>query len=140
MPLAFRNLDEVDFLTEKLRPQPQARLQAKGYVVLFWSDSGWVRFFSKSPVVHPDDLRKLKVFAWAGNAAEYDLWKASGFSQIERALQEIAFGFRHDAASLSAFGNFGGCGVQQGGRTAYAPRGNVIHRFPFLQAIYKKDG
>jgi len=82
MPLAFRNLDEVDFLTEKLRPQLEARLLAKGYVVLFWSDSGWVRFFSKSPVLHPDDLRKLKVFAWAGNADEYDLWKAAGFSPV----------------------------------------------------------
>jgi TRAP-type C4-dicarboxylate transport system substrate-binding protein len=82
MPLAFRNLDEVDFLTEKLRPQLEARLLAKGYIALFWSDSGWVRFFSKSPVLHPDDLRKLKVFAWAGNAAEYDIWKASGFSHV----------------------------------------------------------
>jgi TRAP-type C4-dicarboxylate transport system substrate-binding protein len=41
-----------------------------------------VRFFSKSPVLHPDDLRKLKVFAWAGNAAEYDIWKAAGFSPV----------------------------------------------------------
>jgi TRAP-type C4-dicarboxylate transport system substrate-binding protein len=82
MPLAFRNLDEVDYLTEKLRPQLEARLSAKGYVVLFWSDSGWVRFFSKAPVVHPDDLRKLKVFSWAGNTDQYDLWKASGFSPV----------------------------------------------------------
>jgi TRAP-type transport system periplasmic protein len=82
MPLAFRSLDEVDYLTEKLRPQLEARLLAKGYVVLFWSDSGWVRFFSTAPVVYPDDLRKLKVFSWASYAAEYDLWKASGFNPV----------------------------------------------------------
>jgi len=82
MPLAFRTLGEVDFLTEKLRPQLEARLLAKGYVVLFWTDSGWVRFFSTAPVEHPDDLRKLKVFVWASYAAEYDLWKASGFSPV----------------------------------------------------------
>jgi len=82
MPLAFRNLEEVDYLTEKLRPQLEARLLAKGYIALFWSDSGWVRFFSTSPVLHPDDLRKLKVFSWAGNADEYDLWKAAGFSPV----------------------------------------------------------
>jgi TRAP-type C4-dicarboxylate transport system substrate-binding protein len=82
MPLAFRNLEEVDFLTDKLRPNLEARLAAKGYLVLFWADSGWVRFFSKSPVVHPDDLRKLKVFAWASYAEEYDLWKAGGFNPV----------------------------------------------------------
>ena len=92
MPLAFRNLDEVDFLTEKLRPNLEARLAAKGYLVLFWSDSGWVRFFSKSPVVHPDDLRKLKVFSWAGNANQYDLWKSSGFSPVALETSGIAQG------------------------------------------------
>ena len=92
MPLAFRNLDEVDFLTGKLRPQLEARLLAKGYVVLFWSDSGWVRFFSTSPVVHPADLRKLKVFAWASYAAEYDLWKASGFNPVALETSGISQG------------------------------------------------
>jgi TRAP-type C4-dicarboxylate transport system substrate-binding protein len=84
MPKCFRSLEEVDYVGEKLRPQLEARLLAKGYVVLFWSDSGWVQLFSKVPVVHPDDLRKLKVFsgAGAGGADEFDLWKSSGFSPV----------------------------------------------------------
>jgi TRAP-type transport system periplasmic protein len=82
MPMFFRNLGEIDYVEEKLRPQLDARMLAKGYVVLFWSDSGWVQFFSKSPVLHPDDLRKLKVFSGSDSAAAYDLWKASGFSPV----------------------------------------------------------
>ena len=82
MPMFFRNLDELDYVAQKLRPQLDARLLAKGYVVLFWSDTGWVRFFSKSPVLHPDDLRKLKVFCGTDSAAACDLWKASGFSPV----------------------------------------------------------
>jgi TRAP-type C4-dicarboxylate transport system substrate-binding protein len=82
MPKCFRSLEEVDYVAEKLRPQLEARLLAKGYVVLFWSDSGWVQLFSKTPVLHPDDLRKLKVFTGAGSASQYDLWKSSGFSPV----------------------------------------------------------
>lgn len=82
MPMAFRTLDEVDYVGEKLRPMLENRLLDKGYVVLFWTDSGWVRFFSKSPVLHPDDLRKLKLFSWVGNAHENDLWKAAGFHPV----------------------------------------------------------
>ncbi len=92
MPLFFRDLDEVDWLTEKLRPKLEARMLAKGYVVLFWTDSGWVRFFSKTPVIHPDDLRKLKVFTWAGSAVEYDLWKSAGFSPVALETAGIAQG------------------------------------------------
>jgi TRAP-type C4-dicarboxylate transport system substrate-binding protein len=80
--MAFRNLDEVDYVGEKLVPQLNARLLAKGYVVLFWTDSGWVRFFSTQPVLHPDDLRKLKIFSWAGQATQYDLYKSTGFTPV----------------------------------------------------------
>jgi TRAP-type C4-dicarboxylate transport system substrate-binding protein len=84
MPKCFRSLEEVDYVGEKLRPQLEARLLAKGYVVLFWSDSGWVHLFSKTAVLHPDDLRKLKVFSGTGarGADEFDLWKLSGFSPV----------------------------------------------------------
>lgn len=82
MPMSFRSLPEVDYVGERLRPDLENRLLAKGYVVLFWVDSGWVRFFSKSPVVRPDDLRKLKVFTWAGNHSEPDIWKAAGFNPV----------------------------------------------------------
>lgn len=82
MPMQFRSLEEVEYVEEKLRPQLEARLLAKGYVVLFWSDSGWVRFFAKSPVVHPDDLRKLKVFTDASSTQQYDIWKNCGFNPV----------------------------------------------------------
>lgn len=82
MPMSFRTLDEVDYVGEKLRPRLEQRLLEKGYVVLFWTDSGWVRFFSKRPVVHPDDLRPQKVFTWAGDPHEPDLWRAAGFKPV----------------------------------------------------------
>lgn len=88
MPMSFRSLAEVDYVGDKLRPQLEARLLAKGYVVLFWTDSGWVRFFSKRPVVRPDDLRKLKVFCWAGEIHQFDLWKAARFQPV--ALESTA--------------------------------------------------
>jgi len=82
MPMSFRSLDEVDYVGEKLRPKLEERLHSKGYTVLFWTDSGWVRFFTKTPILHPDDLRQLKIFTWVGNVHEYDLWKSSGFKPV----------------------------------------------------------
>jgi TRAP-type transport system periplasmic protein len=82
MPMFFRSLEELDYLTVALRPKLEARMLAKGYVVIFWADSGWARIFSKTPVVHPDDLRKLKVYTWSGNADQSDVWKAAGFTPV----------------------------------------------------------
>ena len=96
MPMAFRSLEEVDYLGTRLHAQLEQRLLAKGYVVLFWSDSGWVRFFSKARVEHPDDLRKLKVFTWASDTGGYDVWKAAGFNPVALETAGIAQGLMAD--------------------------------------------
>jgi len=76
MPMTFRTLEEVDYIVQKLQPMLEKRLEAKGFVALFWSDTGWVRFFSKDPVVGPDDLRKTKLFVEAGDPAYVDLYRS----------------------------------------------------------------
>ena len=43
-------------MREKLRPVLEKRFHDKGFVVLFWGDVGWVRFFSKEPAAAPAGL------------------------------------------------------------------------------------
>lgn len=89
MPMMFRSLEEVDYVGRKLQPMIETRLATKGFVVLFWSDAGWVRFFSKAPMVHPDDLRQMKLFVWAGDARTVDIWKTSGFNPVPLETADI---------------------------------------------------
>ena len=72
LPMMFRSLDEVDHVRDKLSAQLDARLLEKGYVALFWSDVGWVRFFSKAPLTRPNELKRMKLFVW-GTDAGYDV-------------------------------------------------------------------
>lgn len=89
LPMMFRDLNEVDYVGEKMRPVLEPKLASKGYVVLFWVDTGWVRFFSKDPVTYPDDLKKLKLFTWAGNAAQVDIMKKAGFTPVPLETSDI---------------------------------------------------
>src|SRR5580765_5980972 len=79
MPLVFRDWDEVDFVREKIRGELEAKLRAKGYVVLFWADSGWVNYFSKEELTTPAGFKKTKMFAWAGNAEQVEIMKSLGY-------------------------------------------------------------
>jgi TRAP-type C4-dicarboxylate transport system substrate-binding protein len=83
MPMVFQSLDELDYVREKLRPLFDKHMEEKGFVPLFWADGGWVRLFSTKPVVHPDDLRKLKLFVLSGEVKQYDLMKAAGFQPFQ---------------------------------------------------------
>lgn len=89
IPMGFRNLDEVDYVGEKMRPVLEHRLAKKGFVVLFWSDAGWVRFFSNKPVLHPDDLKKLKLFTWSGYPAQVEIYKSAGFDAVPLETADI---------------------------------------------------
>lgn len=66
MPMTFRNWDEVDYVREKLEPELAAIFEKSGYVVLFWGDAGWVRFFSKEPLEEIGALKSRRVFTSSG--------------------------------------------------------------------------
>src|SRR5919197_699406 len=51
LPMMFRNFDEFEYVNDQLRPRLEKRLAEKGFVVLFWVDAGWVRYFSKEPML-----------------------------------------------------------------------------------------
>jgi TRAP-type C4-dicarboxylate transport system substrate-binding protein len=89
MPKVFRNLDEVDYIGEKLQPMLEKRLEAKGFVVLFWSDTGFVRFFSKQPMLSPADLRKTKLFISANRPAELSVYHFVGCNAVPLEVSDI---------------------------------------------------
>lgn len=89
IPMGFRSLEEVDYVGEKLRPLLEKRLADKGFIVLFWSDAGWVRFFSNKPVTHPEDLKKLKLFSWSGFPAQVEVYKSAGFNAVPLETADI---------------------------------------------------
>jgi TRAP-type C4-dicarboxylate transport system substrate-binding protein len=94
MPLVFRSWQEVDYVREKLRPAMEQRFYDKGFVVLYWGDAGWVRFFSKEPVAHPAELRRLKLFAWAGDSAQSDIMKTLGYHPVVLEVADILPGLQ----------------------------------------------
>jgi TRAP-type C4-dicarboxylate transport system substrate-binding protein len=94
IPLAFESTEEVYGALERMRPGLEAGMEAKGFVALAWADGGWLRFFSRKPVAAPDDLRRQKLFQWAGDPKSLEVWKAAGFNAISAPATELATGLQ----------------------------------------------
>jgi TRAP-type C4-dicarboxylate transport system substrate-binding protein len=90
IPMLYGSYEEVDYVLEKMAPNLEAALEAKGFVVLNWADGGWVRFFTKTPVARPEELKPLKLFAWAGDPEALEIWKGSGFNPVPLPSTEIS--------------------------------------------------
>jgi TRAP-type transport system periplasmic protein len=82
MPLVYHSLDEAAYVRAQLAPDLGRRLADKGFVVLFWTDGGWVRLFSKEPGLLPQDFKKMKIFVTAGDVAQSELYKSAGFNPV----------------------------------------------------------
>ncbi len=89
VPMMYRSLAEVDHVTETLKGFLEERVEKQGFVVLTWSDVGWVHFFSKAPVRTPDDMKKTKLFTWAGEPKLVEVWKTAGFSPVPLETADI---------------------------------------------------
>ena len=82
LPLFIRSNDELDHVLDKMKPVFAAELEKRGFKVVIWSFVGWVHFFSKNPVVTPDDLKAQKMFVWSGDPDAVMIWKESGFHVV----------------------------------------------------------
>ncbi|MBM3976934.1 MAG: C4-dicarboxylate ABC transporter substrate-binding protein [Planctomycetes bacterium] len=94
LPMMFRDLDEVEHVREALRPKLEEQLAQKGYVALFWSDVGFVRFFTTKPLLVPEELKTRKLFVWAGDADQMDLWRKNGVNPVSLEATEIVQGLQ----------------------------------------------
>jgi TRAP-type transport system periplasmic protein len=104
IPMAYDSYEEAYYVLDKLRPQLEAAVDAKGFVMLNWADAGWVHFFTTKPVATPDDLKKLKLFQWAGDPKSLEIWKTAGFNPRPAALTDLPTGLAtglFEACSMS---------------------------------------
>jgi TRAP-type C4-dicarboxylate transport system substrate-binding protein len=105
MPMMFQSWDEVDAARESVRASLEAKLDAAGYIVLFWGDAGWVRYFSNKPVRRPADLKPMRVYASTGEGDSVRMLSAY-YQPVVLDPDKMLLGLRNgmlDAVPLPAF-------------------------------------
>jgi TRAP-type C4-dicarboxylate transport system substrate-binding protein len=88
-PMLIQTDGELDHILEKFGPHLEAQLEKKGFKVLNWSSAGWAYFFTRSPVVTTDDLKKHKLFFWGSDTSYVELLKRSGFQPVPLAVTDL---------------------------------------------------
>lgn len=111
LPLMLDSDAELDWVRERMSPRLEKILESKGFVVLSWTDVGWVHFFTKTPAARPGDVRKMKLFTWLGDNDTLELYKASGFQPVPLEATGILMGLQtglidaFDVPPLAALAN-----------------------------------
>jgi TRAP-type transport system periplasmic protein len=73
---------EYDYVFSKAEPKLDQLLESKGYVPLHWSQVGFIKIFCTKPYRTPAEISDAKMFAWDGDPASVEAWKAAGFRPV----------------------------------------------------------
>jgi TRAP-type transport system periplasmic protein len=88
-PLLLRNDDELTYVLDRMKPLFDEELMKRGFKAVAWSPGGWVYFFSRYPVVAPEDLKKQKLWVWSGDPDEIQAYQNAGFQTITVASTDL---------------------------------------------------
>ena len=88
-PLLFQDYDDVDFVRNQLNSELYDESEKNGFKLLAMVDIGWVYWFSTDPVYTPSDLKKTKIWTWAGDYKTAKLWDEAGFNPIPLAVPDV---------------------------------------------------
>jgi TRAP-type C4-dicarboxylate transport system substrate-binding protein len=94
LPMMFASYDEWDHVRERVNPLLQEKLKEKGFVVLAWSDVGWVYFFTKSPMRSPADLMGMKLAGSHTESRTIDIFKWAGFNPVPISTVDMMTGLQ----------------------------------------------
>ena len=72
IPMLVKDDEEFEYVFEKIKPQFDKKLEENGFVPLGWAMTGWVKWFTKSKILYPDDLKqgKIRLIYMMNDAAE----------------------------------------------------------------------
>ena len=89
VPMMFDSFQELDYVLERVAPRLEKILAEKGFVVVNWSEAGWVHFFSKKPASTIDDIRRMRLYTASGDPEALELYRTAGFQPVPLAITDM---------------------------------------------------
>lgn len=88
LPYIVKDDDEFEYVFDKVKGDFEQALDKQGFVTLGWAMTGWVNFFSRDPVVSPEDLKKEKI-AIDTDSRLSKIWTELGFRAIPLSFNDL---------------------------------------------------
>lgn len=96
IPLLYNSLDEMEYVSSKMRADLEQRLERKGFVVLSWADAGWIYIFSRQPFTRPEEFKskKSKIFVTSSDSEEVEVINSLGFQAVPLEWSDVLIGLQ----------------------------------------------
>lgn len=127
IPFLFESYHEVDYVTEEMDAFFQKGLDANGYILLGWSEGGFVRLMSTTPVATLDDLRKVKVWTWEDSPMTKAIFDQANVSAIPLSVPDVLVGLQTGLVDVVYAPPIGAISLQWFTKIKYMTDVNLIY-------------
>jgi len=135
-PFLIRDDAELEEVLRRIKPDLEAKMQQSGFITLAWANAGWVKLFAKSPVVTPDDLRKIRLGSSQDQPELMQAFRQMGYNVVAADLTEIVMALQSGRIDVTYISPVFAAGTQLFG---VAKNMSSINVAPFMGGILMNE-
>jgi TRAP-type C4-dicarboxylate transport system substrate-binding protein len=137
IPFLFESHSEVDYVIEEMDAFFQKGMDENGYILLGWSEGGFVRLMSTNPIATLDDLRKAKVWTWEDAPMTKVIFDQANVAAIPLSVPDVLVGLQTGLVDVVYAPPSGAISLQWFTKTKYMTDVNLIYLIGGL--VMKKE-
>jgi TRAP-type C4-dicarboxylate transport system substrate-binding protein len=89
LPMMFENVDELDYVADKMWPYFAKKFEKKGFKLQDRGEVGWIYFLSKDKVTTLADLKGMKLWVWGDDTLVSHSFKKLGLNGVPLGVPEV---------------------------------------------------
>lgn len=94
LPMLFNNLEEVQYVRERMDHKLRELIEQAGYVNFGFAGGGFAHIMSKKTIANLDDMQGLKVWIPDSDVMSYGALRALGVSPVTMPLTDVLTGLQ----------------------------------------------
>jgi TRAP-type C4-dicarboxylate transport system substrate-binding protein len=94
IPFFFQDYGEVDYVLDKMGPYFAKGLEDSGYILLGWSEGGFIYLMSTTPISRVSQLQKAKVWIWHESPISRAIFDEAGVAAIPLSVPDVLVGLQ----------------------------------------------
>jgi TRAP-type transport system periplasmic protein len=88
-PGVISNYQQLEAVTRGVLPEFSELFEKNGYKLISWGEAGEYRYFSREPVRHPDDIKRMRPWLWPQSPVAQETWRTIGATPVPLGLPEV---------------------------------------------------
>ncbi len=94
IPFFFQNYGEVDCILTEMDSFFKKGFEDNGYILLGWSEAGFIYLISNTPISSVSDLKKVKVWIWQESPMAKAIFDEAGVAAIPLSVPDVLVGLQ----------------------------------------------